>query len=70
MQNRNNKDIAAAVKNGISISRIKGDAYAFLSLKKSNVPDKVILRVLFQPHKIRGSDLYNLEQPGEVKLNH
>ena len=70
MLNRNNKVIEEAVKEGIRISRFKGDAYAFLSLKKSNVPKEVILRVLFQPHKIRGSDLYNLEQPGEIKLNH
>lgn len=56
MQNRNNKDIAAAVKNGISISRIKGDAYAFLSLKKSNVPNDVIKRIIFEPHKIRITD--------------
>ena len=70
MVNRNNKVIEKAVKEGIRISRDKGDAYAFLSLKKSNVPNEVIKRVLFEPHKIRSTDLNNLKQSGEIKLNH
>ena len=56
MLNRNNKVIEEAVKEGIRISRFKGDAYAFLSLKKSNVPKEVIHRIIFEPHNIRSTD--------------
>lgn len=56
MVNRNNKVTEEAVKEGIRISRFKGNAFAFLSLRKSNVPEAVILRVIFEPHKIRSTD--------------
>ena len=56
MVNRNNKVTEEAVKEGIRISRSKGEAYAFLGLRKSKVPNAVILRVIFQPHKIRSTE--------------
>ena len=56
MLNRNNKVIEEAVKEGIRISMLKGDAYAFLSLKKSNIPKEVIHRFIFEPHNIRSTD--------------
>ena len=56
MVNRNNKVTEEAIKEGIRISRIKGDAFAILSLRKSKIHDEVIKRIILEPHKIRSSD--------------
>ena len=56
MLSRNNKVMEEAVKEAIKIYRNEGDFSAVLILKKSKVPNQIINRVIFEPHRIRCTD--------------
>lgn len=56
MIERKDKIMEKAVKEGINIFKSKGDISGLASLRKANVPNDVINRVIFEPHKIRSTD--------------
>lgn len=57
MENRKNEFLTEVVKQGILISKNKGDISALLNLQKAGVPKHVINRVLLSYDKIRCTDL-------------
>ena len=69
MINRDNKELELAVKHGIRISKNIGDISALLNLKKAGVPNEVIKRVLFEPQKVRSTDLDENKQKIEVRID-
>lgn len=46
-----------------------GDISALLNLKKAGVPNEVIKRVLFEPQKVKSTDLEENKQTIEVRID-
>lgn len=57
MKVRSNKLYEIAIQRGVEMSRNKNTIAATGMLMKIGIPANIIMRVLFEPHKTRSTDL-------------